>query len=185
MPLLTVKLEDIIPIDCGEWGVFKRAPRYRLFVLLHDSFLLGKHEVRLTTKEIFEGPFCKTTSEMFLKGRNKFIKEILGCVFDREEVVGQVVAKIDEGRLIGVSGEIVVSIVREKFDDVKFSNITELKLRRNSLWSNMRTIDIRFQGGSISFRACEFNYLFGMSTNVIETEEIFTRIQNGVNTYRR
>jgi hypothetical protein len=188
MSLLTVNLEDICPIDCGKWGVFKRRPRYRLFLLLKDSFLLGKHEVCLTNKEIFGGSVYSITDEMYVKGRNKFFQEVFGPYLDpwkREETVKQVLSKMDERhRIGGVSREIVVSVVREDFDEVHLSDITGFKLRRNSLWSNMKTIDMTFQGRSVSLRICEVTAL-GVQPNINETQATFVRIQKRMEAYRR
>ena len=142
----------------------------------------------LANKEIFGGSFYTITGEMYAKGRNKFFQEVLGPYLDpwkKEETLKQVQSKMDERhRIAGISSEIVVSIVKEDFDEVKFSNITAFKLRRNSLWSNMRTIDMTFQGGSVSFRVCEVTAL-GVQPSIKETQAIFVRIQKWIKAYRR
>jgi hypothetical protein len=186
MSLLTMKLEDIHPIDCGiytvRYGFTKGLPRYKPFVLLHDSFLLGKHEVCLTNKELFGGVWG--SGKMWNKGREKFLTEVLGPVLNpwkREEALKQVADMED-----GDESKIVVSLVRENFDEVRFSNIIELKLRRHSFWAYLRTIDITYQSGSsISFAVCIFNPLLGIERDINVTKKVFTSIQNGVNTYRR
>ena len=82
--------------------------------------------------------------------------------------------------------EIVLSIVPENFNEVKFSDIAELKLRRQFLWwSFEKMIDVTYQGRSISFHVCDLNIFFGLPHLYIETQNIFETIQNGVNTYRR
>jgi len=82
------------------------------------------------------------------------------------------------------ASKIVVSLIREKFDEVSFYNITELKFRRSSFWAPDKTIDIKYQGGSISFTVCAF-LPWGVRTMAEKTQEVFRRIQNGMNTYRR
>jgi hypothetical protein len=181
MSLFTVKLDDIRPIECGEYtvryGFIKGVPRYKPFLLQQDSFLMGKHEVCLTNKELFGGSWV--SGQMLVKGREKFIREVLGPLIDpwrREEFLKQVIEARDES-------EITLSLVREEFDEVKFSNITELKFRRLSFWSGRKTIDVTFQGGSISFIVCAFT-LWGVITRFDETKKVFKSIQKGVNTYR-
>ena len=123
------------------------------------------------------------TGKKWNMGREKFLRDVLGPVLEprrREELLRQVVDM--EGR--GES-KIALSLVRENFDEVKFSNITELKLRRLSFWSHLKTIDIVSQGRSISFAVCGVTTLVGVGIDVNETQKMFTRIQNGVNTYRR
>ena len=87
------------------------------------------------------------------KGREKFLKEVLGPVLDpwkREEVLEQVVDMED-----GDENKIVLYIVRENFDEVRFLNIIGLKLRHPSFWSYLKTINIKYQAGSnISFAVC-------------------------------
>jgi hypothetical protein len=175
MSLLTVKLDDILPIECGEYtvryGFLKGIERYKLFVLQQDSFLLGKHEVCFTSKKLFED-------------REKFVREVLGPVLEpvrREELLKQVL-EIEEG--IDES-QIALSLVRENFDEVKFSNITEFKFRRLSFWSGRKTIDVTFEGGSISFLVCALFPPWGMITRFDKTKKLFRSIQNEVNTYRR
>ena len=180
MSLLTVKLKDVTPIDCGKRGVFKRNPRYRAFVLFLDSILIGKQERCLTYKEIFGGIFV--TSKMHVKGRNKFLNEIFGPILDpwrREELLERMLSAKDERE----EGEIVLSIVREEFDEVKFSNITGLTLRRHG-WSGVTMIEITYQGGWISFAGCAFTP-WGVQPITKITQDIFVSIQNGVGTYRR
>ena len=189
MSLLTVKLADIHPVDCGRYtikflGFTTGVPRYRPFLLQQDSFLLGKHEVCLTNKELFGGLLEWDSGKKWNKGREKFLKEVLGPVLDpwkREEVLEQLVDMED-----GDENKIVLYIVRENFDEVRFSNIIELKLRRHSFWSYLKTIDITYQAGSsISFAVCIFNPLLGLQADVNATKKVYTSIQNGVNSYRR
>jgi len=188
MSLLTVTLADIIAIDCGEYSVFKKAPRYKPFLLQRESFLFGKHDVCLSKREIFKRFF--SGSEAFLKKeskeREKFIREVLGPALDpwkRDELLKQVldidVVNQNDER------EIVLSIVLENFSEVKFSDIVELKLRRRFLWwSSEKIIDVTYQGGSISFHVSDLNIFFGLPHLYIETQNVFESIQNGVNTYR-
>jgi hypothetical protein len=173
------KLNDITPIDCGNRGVFKRYPRYKPFLLQEDSFLLGKHEVRLTYREIFGGVF--TTSKMHDKGRNKFLREVLGPVIDpwkREELLERMQASKDEEE----EREIILPMVRDRFDEVKFSNISELTLRRHR-WYSEETINVTYVGGSISFVGCTLTPWGILPTREL-TQDIFRRIQKGVYTYR-
>ena len=189
MSLLTVTLADIIAIDCGEYGVFKKSPRYKPFLLQRDSFLLGKHELRLSKREIFKRFF--SGSEAFLdkksKEREKFIREILGPILDprkRDELLKQVL-DIDIMNK-GDEREIVLPIVRENFNEVKFSDIIELKLRRRFLWwSFEKIIDVTYQGGSVSFHVCDLNIFFGLPHLYIETQNVFESVQKGMNTFRR
>lgn len=114
-------------------------------------------------------------------GREKSLREVLGPVLDpwrREELLRQVLDT--EGR--GES-KITLSLVRENFDEIKFSNITDLKLRRLSFWSHVETIDIVSHDRSISFAVCRITQLVGVGPDIKETKRIFIRIQDGVKTY--
>ncbi len=184
MSLLTVKLEDILFVDCEKRIITfsaKRMPRYKPFLVQQDSFLLGKHEVCLTNKEISGGMWgC---AKKWKLGAEKFIEEILGPVLDpwkREEILKQVLNMKE-----GDENRIVVSLVRENFDEVKFSDIIDLELRRLSFWSYVRTIDIASQDRTISFVVCGVTPLVGVGPDIKKTQKIFTIIQNGVKAYRR
>jgi len=199
MSLLTVKLGDIIAIDCGEYGVFKKAPRYTPFLLTRDSFLFGKHEVCLTKKEILKRFFWG--NEVFLnkasKEREKFIRDILGPVLDprqRDEILKQIIEldirnQIEKQNSVEAKKdikEVFLAIVLENFSEVKFTDILELKLRRGrSWWSIEKIIDVTYEGGNISFHVSDLNIFFGLPHLYIETQNIFARIQNGLDAYRR
>lgn len=187
MSLLSVKLEDILLIDCGQYiirfGSVKSFPSYRPFLILQDSFLLGKHEICQISKEIFGGLMEWDTGKKWNMGRERFLREVLGPVLDpwrREELLKQVIS-IQEGG----ESKITLSLVRENFHEVKFSNITDLKLRRLSFWSHLEMIDIVSRDRAISFAVCLITQLVGVGPDIKETKKIFTRIQDGVNTYRR
>jgi hypothetical protein len=184
MSLLTVKLEDIHFIDCGKYTIrfsTKRLPRYKPFLLQQDSFLLGKHEVCLTNKEISGGMWGSV--KKWKLGGEKFVGEILGPVLDpwkREELLKQVL-NMEEGD----ENKIALSLVRENFDEVNFSNIIDLQLRRLSFWSHLRIIDIVSQDKTISFVVCGITPFVGVGPDNKKTQKIFAIIQNEVKTYRR
>src|SRR4030042_6506947 len=150
MSLLTVNLDDIRIIDCGKYGAFKGVPKYKPFLLQQDSFLLGNHELCLTSKELSGGSM--STTKRLGEGMEKFIKEFLGPYLDplsREGIVEQTKRDADD------KSQNFVSLVREEFDEVKFSNIIELKFQRIPFWSGRKMIYITFkEGGSISFLVC-------------------------------
>ena len=181
MSLLTVNLDDIRIIDCGKYGAFKGIPKHKPFLLRQDSFLLGKHEVCLTDKEIFRSSVV--TPQRFKEGMATFFKELFEPYldpWDREGIVVRVLGKRDAGD----KGQIFISLIREEFDEVKFSDIIELEYQRIPPWWGRKMIYMMFQGGSISFVVwCGFTS--DTMTISDKTKEVFTSIQNGINTYRR
>jgi hypothetical protein len=181
MSLLTVNLDDIHIIDCGKYGAFKGVPKHKPFLLLQDFFLIGKHEVCLTDKEIFGSSVV--TPQRFKEGMAKFFKELFESYLepgDREGIVVRVLGKRDAGD----KGQIFISLIREEFDEVKFSDIIELEYQRIPPWWGRKMICITFQGGSILFVVwCRFTG--GVMVISDNTKEAFGSIQNAMNTYRR
>lgn len=80
--------------------------------------------------------------------------------------------------------QLFVSFVREEFDEIKVSNIIELKFQRIPFWSGRKMIYITFQSESISFLVCDFTP-WGVMVMSDQTRKVFESIQIGMNTYQR
>jgi hypothetical protein len=108
---------------------------------------------------------------MWVSGRLRFFKELLGPVLDpwtSEETIQRILAT-------GDATEFTIAIVREKFEEVRFLDITGLKLRRNFLLG-LRAIDLAFQGQALSFAVCAFTP-WGVLRAGKETEKLYARLR--------
>lgn len=134
-----------------------------------------------TDKEIFKSSVV--TPQRFKERMAEFLQDFFGpylASWDREGIVVRVLNKRDADD----KGQIVISLIREEFDKVKFSDVIDFKYQRIPSWWGRKMICITFQGGSISFVVwCRFTG--GVMVVSDNSKEAFGSIQNTMNTYRR
>lgn len=167
--MFQLRLNGIQPINCAD----RKHPRYRVFSLFTDSFLLSKHEAAVTNKELFGGLFVST--KMLARGRDKFFKLLLGPVIDSSmsEQALQTILDTDEEE------SSFLSLRENGFDRIPFSTIKTLKLRSNFL-SEFKAIDISYgQEGSLqtlTFSICAFTP-WGVKDLPDQTKSIFKTLK--------
>ncbi len=171
MRIISARLHDVLPVNCGE----QKTPVYRVFFLFPDSFIVSKHTIELTNKELFGGSFV--TGKKVELGAEKFFSQLLGPVLDPatgQETIRTFLESGDEEE------KTILHLVEEKFDRVMLYDIKSLKLS-GSIFSDFRKIEIHFaQGGfarTLSLAVCSFTP-WGVKPLPEESRRIYKLLQS-------
>lgn len=125
-------MDDSIKICLGKIYIVnlgsRKLPKYRAFILLSDSFLISKHEFTMTEREMFETP--RWTSKQYEKGMENFRKAFFFPLFDSSDNWDDfnrrfMASKGDD------ADEVMISLDKSKFIQVRFLDISEIKYRFN------------------------------------------------------
>ncbi len=150
MRIISTKLHDVIPVNCGE----QKTPVYRVFSLFPDSFILSKHSVELTDREIFGSRFV--TGKKLQHGAEKFFNLLIGPVLEPSTAESTIRAFLERG---DEDEEMILNLVEEKFERVMLYDIRSLKLS-GSIFSDFRKIKVHFTrrgtAEDLSFAVCSF-----------------------------
>ena len=170
MSVISLKLNHILPINCGEKG----RPLFRVICLLPDSFLISKHSVSMTKKEIFGDTF--NSAKKVDQGREKFFKALLSPLIDPP------VSDTDIRRILEAEEDesiVMIPLREDTLEKRMFHEIESIRLKKD-LFSGDGKIEMTLKdNGAMTkhvFSVCAFTPR-GVKDSSGKTKEIFKTLK--------